>query len=79
MKYTYTLQDMIKHPAKIIEYRDYNENLLIECPICKWKGTPKSSGWIDTDSDFSLNVHCPVCEKMLIVASYALTNPPEEK
>jgi predicted Zn-ribbon and HTH transcriptional regulator len=62
---------MTSYPAKIVEYSDYNENINIDCPICNWKGTPKSSGWIDTDSEYSLNVHCPICEKMLVIASYA--------
>ena len=66
---------MASYPAKIVEYSDYSENMNIDCPICNWKGTPKSSGQIDTDSEHSLNVPCPVCEKMLIVASYALANP----
>ena len=70
---------MSSNGARGIEYSEYDESMSIECPICEWKGTPKSSGWIDTDSEFSLNVHCPVCEKMLIVANYALANPPEEK
>lgn len=62
---------MTSYPAKIVRYSDYNENINIDCPICNWKGTPKSSEWIDTDSEYSLNVHCPICEKMLVIASYA--------
>lgn len=69
MKYIPTLQDMIKHPAKIIEYRDYNENAVIECPVCKWNGSSVSA-IINTDSHFALDVSCPVCDKMLLVASY---------
>jgi len=73
------LMFMMNNSAKIIEYSEYDENMNIECPICEWKGTPKSSGWIDTDSHYCLSVSCPICEKMLIVANYALANPPEEK
>lgn len=61
---------MLIHPAQIIEYRQYDENILLECPVCHWKGTPKSSGCINTDSHFCLDVSCPKCEKTLLVANY---------
>lgn len=61
---------MFNYPAKIIEYRDYSEDMPLQCSICGWKGTPKESGWINTDSHFALDVSCPNCEKMLLVASY---------
>lgn len=61
---------MVKHRAKVIDYSDYDENMSLECPICGWNGTPKESGWINTDSDFALDVSCPNCEKMLLVANY---------
>lgn len=61
---------MSNSPAKIINYSDYNENMSIECSVCSWKGTPKSSGWINTDSQFCLDVSCPICEKMILVAEY---------
>lgn len=67
-----TLQFMSQHPAQIIEYRDYSEDMPLQCPICEWKGTPKESGWINTDSHYALDVSCPNCEKMLLVASYPL-------
>ncbi len=62
---------MLKKPANVIEYGDYNEDMEIECFACGWKGTPKSSDYIDTDSNFCLSVSCPVCEKMVLVANYA--------
>jgi hypothetical protein len=62
---------MSNNPAKIIQYRDYDENMPIECSVCNWKGTPKSSGWINTDSDSCLDVSCPICEKMILVANYS--------
>ncbi len=65
---------MSQSPAKIISYSDYNEDMPLECPACNWKGTPKSSDWINTDSDYCLDVSCPICEKMLLVAEYAIAN-----
>jgi len=64
------LEAMRKYPAKIIEYRDYSDDMPLQCPVCGWKGTPKESGWINTDSHFALDVSCPDCEKMLLVASF---------
>lgn len=69
-----SLQFMSKYPAPIIEYKDYNEDISLQCPVCEWKGTPKSSGWINTDSQYGLDVSCPNCEKMLLVVSYPLAN-----
>ncbi len=66
-----SLKFMKNHPALIIEYKDYNENMKLECPICGWKGTPKTSDYVNTDSHFCLDVSCPVCDKMLLVAEYA--------
>ncbi len=63
---------MSQYPAKMIEYSDYNEDMPINCSVCNWEGTPKSSNWIDTDSHDGLSVSCPNCEKMLLVASYPL-------
>ncbi len=62
---------MAGHPAKIIEYADYDENRPLECPICGWTGTPKESCWIEYYDDL-LDVSCPNCEKMLLVVSYPL-------
>ncbi|MFA5163245.1 MAG: HD domain-containing protein [Patescibacteria group bacterium] len=64
------LEFMKNHPAPIIEYKDYNENMKLKCPICGWKGTPKTSDYVNTDSHFCLDVSCPVCDKMLLVANY---------
>lgn len=65
------LEFMSKLPARVIDYSNYDENMEIECSICNRKGTPKTSGWIDTDSHYCLSVSCPVCEKMILVANYA--------
>ncbi|MFA5644558.1 MAG: HD domain-containing protein [Patescibacteria group bacterium] len=62
-----------KYPAKIIKIKNFKNIMKIKCPICGWRGTPESgsSGW---DSDFCLDVVCPICGKMILVAEYALTN-----
>lgn len=69
-----TLQFMPQYPATIIEYADYSEDMPLECPVCGWKGSPKESGWINTDSHYCMDVSCPNCEKMLLVVSYPLIN-----
>lgn len=65
---------MSQSPALNIEYKEYSENMFLQCPVCGWKGTPKESGLINTDSEFALDVSCPNCEKMLLVANYPLAH-----
>lgn len=60
---------MLKHPAKIAEYKDYDENAPITCPACTWSGTPKEGGSIEYHNDL-FDVSCPVCDKMLLVVQY---------
>jgi hypothetical protein len=60
---------MSKNRAKIIEYREYSEDMPIQCPVCMWKGTPKTSDWIEYYDDL-LDVSCPNCEKMILVVNY---------
>ena len=62
---------MPAHSAKIMEYADYDEDASIECPICLWQGTPKSSDTLDT-RDILMTISCPVCDKMLLVINYPL-------
>lgn len=57
---------MMNHRAPIIEYRNYDENKELQCPICGWHGLAKAN----TDSDSCLDVSCPICDKMLLIASY---------
>ena len=64
---------MPNSPAKIIEHKDYDEKTELECPVCGWKGTPRSSGCINTDSHFAMDVSCPICGKMILIADYAST------
>jgi hypothetical protein len=65
------LDFMPQYPAKIIEFNEYNENDPLECPVCLWKGTAKSSEWIEYHDDL-LDVSCPNCEKMLLIVNYPL-------
>lgn len=60
---------MSETPAKIIEYRDYDENVILECPVCTWKGKPE--GNIEYYDDL-FDVSCPNCDKMLLIVSYPL-------
>ncbi len=61
---------MVKTPAGIIEYADYDENKELECPVCGWHGL----GVVNTDSHFCLDVSCPNCDKMLLIVNYPLAN-----
>jgi len=59
---------MSDNPAKILEYKDYNEDMSIKCPVCGWNGTPKESDWIEYYDEL-FDVSCPNCEKMLLVVN----------
>lgn len=61
---------MTNSPAKIIKYKDYDEDVELKCAVCGWKGTPMS-GDVNTDSHFVMDVSCPICGKMILVAEYA--------
>jgi len=54
--------------ARILEYSDYHENMEIECSVCGWKGTPKTSKSIEYYEEL-FDVSCPICEKMLLVVN----------
>jgi len=58
---------MSNYPAEIVEYGDYKKERELNCPICGWHGLPE----INTDSHFALEAHCPICDKMPLVASYS--------
>ncbi|MDO8492197.1 MAG: HD domain-containing protein [bacterium] len=62
---------------KVVEWSDYNEDIPLVCSVCGWKGTPKSSGWIQY-YDALLDVSCPICEKMLLIANYPLIETMEK-
>lgn len=61
---------MQKFPAPVIQYREYDEHAPLTCPVCDWQGTAKNGGEVNTDSHFALDVSCPNCDKMLLVAEY---------
>lgn len=60
---------MSETPAKIIEYKDYDENEVLECPVCGWRG--KSEGNIEYYNDL-LDISCPNCGKMILIVNYPL-------
>lgn len=57
---------MATYPALSVEYKNYNKNKEMECPVCNWQGLPD----INNDSHFALEANCPICGKMLLVANY---------
>ena len=61
---------MVKTPAGIIEYADYDENKELDCPVCGWHGL----GVVNTDSHFCLDVSCPNCDKMILIVNYPSAN-----
>ncbi|MBP9690828.1 HD domain-containing protein [Candidatus Woesebacteria bacterium] len=64
---------MRNYHAILMEYSEYDESAVIECPVCAWKGTPKSSEMIEYYDDL-LDVSCPICSKMILVVSYPLVS-----
>jgi hypothetical protein len=57
-------------PAKILQYSDYDENKSLSCPLCQWRGKGKYAEH-NSDSHYCLEISCPVCDKILVVADYA--------
>ena len=62
---------MMNYRAPVIKYEDYDKEKELECPICGWHGLPE----INTDSHVALDASCPLCGKMLLVASYPYCPP----
>lgn len=60
---------MMNHSAKIIEYHQYQENEILECPICHWHGT--AEGHKEYYDDL-FDVACPICDKMILIVNYPL-------
>ena len=54
-------------PARIISYEQYDENTVIECGSCHWKG--KCQEGVEHHDDVA-DVTCPVCGTMLLVVSH---------
>jgi hypothetical protein len=65
----------IKTPI-VVEYSDWNDNDLLNCPICEWQGKRDDCAQelYDTVSDFS----CPKCNQMLLVVDYPKTKDKAE-
>jgi hypothetical protein len=57
-------------PAKILQYSDYKDEEMLNCPLCQWKGKGKDAEY-NSDSHYCLEISCPICDKILIVAEYA--------
>ena len=62
---------MMNFSSLKIEYSDYDENAVLECPVCNWKGVPKEINTMEYYDDL-FDVSCPNCDKMLLVVSYPL-------
>lgn len=62
---------MMNFSSLKIEYSDYDENAVLECPVCNWKGAPKEINTMEYYDDL-FDVSCPNCDKMLLVVSYPL-------
>lgn len=62
---------MANSGAKIIEYRDHDENKELECPVCGWSGIAS----VNCDSEYAADASCPICGKMLLVLSFPITHP----
>lgn len=60
---------MMNHRAKIIEYHQYDENEILECPLCHWRGTAEGH---KEYSDDLFDVCCPICDKMILIVGYPL-------
>jgi hypothetical protein len=57
-------------PSKILQYSDYKDEDILSCPLCQWKGKGKDAAY-NSDSHYCLEINCPICDKILIVADYA--------
>lgn len=59
---------MIKNPAGMIYCNDYDKEMVLECPVCGWKGKADDGGMDLFRGLF--DVSCPICDKMLLIVSY---------
>jgi hypothetical protein len=57
-------------PSKILQYSDYKDEEVLSCPLCQWKGKGKDAEY-NSDSHYCLEISCPICDKILVVADYA--------
>jgi hypothetical protein len=56
---------MLAHPSRLMDLSEDYKNVELECPVCGWKGNSKDE--LEA-TDCVMQVECPVCEKMLLVA-----------
>lgn len=56
--------------AKTIGYWDYDPEALLRCETCGWRG-PGSAN--QEPYDTLLDVHCPECDRMLLIVPYPTT------
>lgn len=64
-----------QHSALILEYIDYDENVVISCPKCDWKDVVRNGSREFYDDLF--DVSCPKCDKMLLVVSHPKISEPQ--
>ena len=62
---------MVNDRARIIEYSEFKDEEILECPICHWKGTAEGNKEYYDDL---FDVSCPICDKMILVVSYPLVS-----
>lgn len=65
-----TIEAMMKHPAEIIDSKDYINDATIKCPICGWSDKAKNGNKEYFDDLF--HIECPKCEKMILIVQYPL-------
>ncbi len=63
------IQFIRKHKAQKIEMNDYDEEKILQCPACLWKGTATEKETYDS----LFEIICPVCLKSILIVSYAST------
>ena len=53
--------------AKIIEYKDFDKEMTVTCPVCGWSGIAK-----DQINYFEqlLDISCPECDKIILIVEY---------
>lgn len=52
--------------SNIIKYADFDEDMILECSLCRWKGSPRTGG--DRLFFKSLfDVRCPICNHIILI------------
>ncbi len=63
---------MMAEPARSIPHREYDENAVISCPVCLWQGMGRDA--LSESGHVCVELRCPICDKMIIVAEFAMLN-----